>query len=69
MILMCISLLHIWKYYNYLKNTENCATKKNPYYSSTHIPDKEEQRYIKYSDALYPVCVLYNYFNNIDKKE
>ena len=42
---------------------------KNPYYSSKHIPDEEEQRYIKYRDALYPITVLYNYFNNIDKKE
>ena len=42
---------------------------KNPYYSSTHIPDEEEQRYIKYCDTLYFINVLYNHFNNIDKKE
>lgn len=42
---------------------------KNPYYSPNHIPDEEEQRYIKYSGALYFVNVLYSYFNNIDKKE
>ena len=58
-----MNILQLSKKYRELRH------KKNPYYSSTHIPDKEEQRYIKYSDALYPVCVLYNYFNNIDKKE
>ena len=58
-----MKILQLSKKYRELRH------KKNPYYSSTHIPDKEEQRYIKYSDALYPVCVLYNYFNNIDKKE
>ena len=58
-----IKILQLSKKYRELRH------KKNPYYSSTHIPDKEEQRYIKYSDALYPVCVLYNYFNDIDKKE
>ena len=58
-----MKILQLSKKYRELRH------KKNPYYSSTHIPDKEEQRYIKYSDALYPVCVLYNYFNDIDKKE
>ena len=58
-----IKILQLSKKYRELRH------KKNPYYSSTHIPDKEEQRYIEYSDALYPVCVLYNYFNDIDKKE
>ena len=58
-----MKILQLSKKYRELRH------KKNPYYSSTHIPDKEEQRYIEYSDALYPVCVLYNYFNNIDKKE
>jgi len=42
---------------------------KNPWYSSKHIPDEEGQRYIKYSDALHFVTVLYNYFNDINKKE
>ena len=58
-----MNILQLSKKYRELRH------KKNPYYSSTHIPDKEEQRYIEYSDALYPVCVLYNFFNNIDKKE
>ena len=53
-----MKILQLSKKYRELRH------KKNPYYSSTHIPDKEEQRYIKYSDALYSVCVLYNYFNN-----
>jgi len=51
------------------KKYRELCREKNPYYSSKHIPDEEEQRYIKYSDALHYVNVLYNYFNNIDKKE
>jgi hypothetical protein len=51
------------------KKYRDLLHKKNPYYSSRHIPDEEEQRYMKYSNALYFVNVLYNHFNNIDKKE
>ena len=51
------------------KKYRELRREKNPYYHPNHIPDEEEQRYIKYSNALYPVTVLYNHFEDINKKE
>ena len=42
---------------------------KYPSYNPHHIQDEEELRYIKYRNALYPTTVLYNHFQDINKKE
>ena len=42
---------------------------KYPFYNPHHIQDEEELRYINYRNALYPTTVLYNHFQDINKKE